>query len=826
MGAVVASQAALAQDAGGGRDNEIVVTARRVQENLQDVPVAVTAFEAEALEEKAINTPYELQFHSPSLAMQTAFGGLVGGFTLRGLAGGVQNYFAEFAGGPVGAQAPFFDIQSVQVLNGPQGTLFGRANTAGAVLVYPQRPVLSGFEASLEGRGGNYSQFALTGVVNYPIIEDELAVRVAVHGQRRAGYINVIGGSDPYSTDNNTNIRVGVEWNPGGGRFTNYALLNWYDVDQRSTQPTIVAANPALASLNPSSGTMNFLCGIWVAQGFESNAATCASERLALAASIRADLVAEAARTNSESELRRVRFDPNANIKEEYEQLTFVNRSEYDFGDLGFTSLSVQNILGYVQGHAYSGFSLDGAGGIISSNYFTFAGAGVSANEVGNQATASFGPWGKFMSEELQINGVIGDDLIDWRVGAYYSHAPTESNVLGSSNFFRIFQGLYQANRGWAPAGGFPLSGFGRQQALFGQANVDLSALVPFIAGLHATAGYRYSWDDSRFTQVNAVLQPSGRYLPGTTRTTTRTSSEGENTILGLDANITDDLLVYVAARTGYRPGGINTVANATGLPFFSPTFGPETVEDTEIGLKYSFEMGDFRGAFNLATYKTDYTDIQRSLQFASGAVQTIYTANVAAAQIEGIEIQANIANAHWDAQLTYSNTDAAYTKWLTSDPFNLLPAGSPQCLPSSPVGGCLIDLSGEPFQNTPENQVSLTLGYQTQLGNDNGDIRVSVTTAYRDRAYFGSSSIIRSLQLFPATLDDLSQTSFTKVNARVEWTGVAGSNLDAALFVDNLTDEIYAIGGTWQLSTLGFATKNYAAPRFWGVELRYHFGE
>src|SRR3546814_2981160 len=109
-------------------------------------------------------------------------------FAVRGLAAGVTTYFSDApcCGGI--ASAPFMDIASTQVLNGPQGTLFGRSSAAGAVLIYPQRPVLNTYGGSVDVTIGNYGRTQFTDIANLPLIEDHLAVRLAVNSNHINGY--------------------------------------------------------------------------------------------------------------------------------------------------------------------------------------------------------------------------------------------------------------------------------------------------------------------------------------------------------------------------------------------------------------------------------------------------------------------------------------------------------------------------------------------------------------------------------------------------------------------------------------------------------------
>src|ERR1700758_550902 len=154
--------AAVAQEAGTGLE-EIVVTARRMEERLQDVPISMTVFTQDQLSNRNITNAEDLANITPSLSVNNNFGSENASFAIRGFVQdaatppSVGVYFADVVAprGPTqGTQAGdgagpgnFFDLQNVQVLKGPQGTLFGRNTTGGAVLLVPQKPktVFEGF---------------------------------------------------------------------------------------------------------------------------------------------------------------------------------------------------------------------------------------------------------------------------------------------------------------------------------------------------------------------------------------------------------------------------------------------------------------------------------------------------------------------------------------------------------------------------------------------------------------------------------------------------------------------------------------------------------
>jgi len=314
-------------------------------------------------------------------------------------------------------------------------------------------------------------------------------------------------------------------------------------------------------------------------------------------------------------------------------------------------------------------------------------------------------------------------------------------------------------------------------------------------------------------------------FVPGAPSTTSLKSA-GNNTELSIDAQITPTLLIYVARRTGYRPGGVNNAIPVAGLVGYAPTYGPEHVKDYEAGIKYDFTVGDVRGRLNVGIFQSDYSDIQRSFRATVGPAIYIYTGNVAAARTKGFEFAGTLIAGDFQIDGTYSYTDAKFTNWIGTDPLNLLAPGNAACLPISTASSCLLDLSPTPFNNAPKHIASATIRYSPPLGPDKGKLAFSVTPSYRSFTYL-SDNAYRYQQVFgPGILPALSQPGFVRFDARIEWQGVLGSNFDLAVFGTNLTNKIYAIAAVSQLqsTSIGTAVKGYGPPRMFGASLTYRF--
>ena len=256
-GAVLALTAqAHAQDAavaGGAAEasssGEIIVTAQRRQENLQDVPVAVSVISQAQMNASPTFGPLDLPRLAPGLNVQ-AFNGdntaiyvSIRGqsYTTGTIYSAVIPYFAEVPMIKL-TQGQFFDLQNVQVLRGPQGTLFGRVTNGGAILLEPAKPTFDKVEGYLTQKIGSDNLFTTTAAVNLPVIDDVLAVRVAYERARQEGYItNVVNGRKLNNTHSDTG-RVSVLFQPTEG-IKNLTIVNYQSADENGADSRLYFVN-------------------------------------------------------------------------------------------------------------------------------------------------------------------------------------------------------------------------------------------------------------------------------------------------------------------------------------------------------------------------------------------------------------------------------------------------------------------------------------------------------------------------------------------------------------------------------------------------------
>ena len=256
---------AQAADADTATLPEIIVQARRVDENQQKVPVAVTTLGAKTLTQDTVTQVSDIQDLAPSLTVDP---GSLGGsadptFSLRGLSGtlvsdpSVVTYFDEVPSDPRNFAYTLYDLSSVQVLKGPQGTLFGKNSTGGAVLFAPVRPGRE-FGGYIDARYGSYSDREVNGAVNLPITTG-LYARIAADGEWRDGTVTSVTGGFKYNTRDHQSVRGELLFQPND-QYENYLTGTLYRVREIGNQPILTAVAPgmgldALLAFQQSLGT-------------------------------------------------------------------------------------------------------------------------------------------------------------------------------------------------------------------------------------------------------------------------------------------------------------------------------------------------------------------------------------------------------------------------------------------------------------------------------------------------------------------------------------------------------------------------------------------
>jgi iron complex outermembrane recepter protein len=803
---------------------EVVVTARKREENLQEVPIAITAISAEELQQKSILAPEDLKFHSPGLEIRTS--GLQranvqyfirGQGQTFGSTPSVVTYFSEAPLGnaqfvSVGNNGQLFDLASVQVLKGPQGTLFGRSTTGGAVLFTPQHPT-DEFEGSVKVAAGNLGMQEYTGVLNVPLVDGVLNARLAANVVRRDGFTKSLSTGQELDDRHRDSYRLGFELTPTEW-LTSYLLLQDNRVNENNTGTVLIDFNEN----HPVYNTTPFVGGGWFAlalppglvpqrqglcytlnPGNPAGAQTCVAERLARLDTLRTGLAAEEARIKSggEDAIRKNQTGEDLILRGRTQQI--LNITSVDAGRLGFLGeVTFKNIFNTVRSFGTKSHYDSGSprpNGLVFNNYDF-----IGFNPTYTRASSGRNDWLDDFSNEFQILGTI-NERHSWMLGFYLEERHDD---LIYPPLFSSFDNVFSPILG-APAvvSTFVENNLNMQKGYFGQFTLDLSEWL--LDGLRFTGGYRwsetYARSRARVPDPAALLQ--GNLVPGIVQPRPIVDDQAPSWNVSFDYQINDDLLTYIAHRRGFKPGGSN-VTPAVAVPGFRPTYDAETVDDIELGVKADWFVGGRPLRTNAAIFKMWYDNVQRSETFATaGGVPFTQTSNIAKAEIEGLELSALLqASDRLQLSLNYSYLDAKYTEWPGTV--------------TNIITGAVSPLVDSPYVGTPEHQATLTVRYAMPLPEAWGEI-----SALAD--YYRQTSV----HLNDTELQDGfgKQDGYGNLNLRVDWSDIAGQPLDAAIFARNVLDDVHANTLNSFYSVVGTANAVYNEPRVYGAELRYRFG-
>lgn len=792
-------EAAAEEDASG---NDILVTARRTEERLQDVPVSVVVFNQQRITDLNIISAQDLANYTPSLTVNTGFGGDNTTFAIRGFVQdfgtppSVGVYFADvvaprgsgisaFPTGDGAGPGNFFDLQNVQVLRGPQGTLFGRNTTGGAILFVPRKPD-DEFGGYVEASIGNYDLRRVQGAVNLPLGEN-VRLRVAADHQNRDGFLrNYTGiGPDDLADLNYTALRASlvIDLAPN---LENYLIANYLDSRNNGTIQKLIGCAPALGQ-GPSFACPQLAAEQAANRGFY-------------------EVASQLPQTGSQ-----------------LEQFQFINTTTWRASDL----VTIKNILSYGESESSLAIALNGVNWRFGGQPLTFLTIGTFPG-VPSASQSTF-------TEELQIQGRSSDDRLEYQFGGYYETSDpqgqsgnTLSSLLSCTDLLNLqcsdvigIARTQAAGNTTAIRAGNLSSTIGttssRSIGLYGQASYALTDQ------LKLTAGLRYTWDrnDSTTTRISyrfPVLPPltaapqqvcvDVRLVPSCTETLEQESS-APTWLLDLDYKPSDDVLLYLKYARGYRSGGVFPTG-----PIGFRTFRPERVDAYEAGLKSSFGSA-VRGTFNFAAFYNDFADQQLRLVFTAVPGAPVASAtgvvNVGQSRIWGFETEATLSpfeNFRLEAAYTYLNTEIREIDQLSiQDPnfiinYNITP--------------------GTPLTLSPKHSATLSANYTVPLG-DLGSLRFAANYAYTSKM-IATYTFVNSPLVAAFGRDYTYLPAFDLLNVNAGWRDIAQTNIDLDFFVNNLTNEKYLTyygAGAGQ----GVQTAILGQPRFYGLRLRYEFG-
>jgi iron complex outermembrane recepter protein len=537
---------------------EVIVTARRREEKAQTVPIALTSLTPERLQKQDIRDNLSLLADVPGLNGSTGASLGVSYTFIRGVQG-VVSYFDEIPTAVTGVnQSYFFDVSSVQVLKGPQGTLFGLSNDAGAILYEPTKPTNS-YEGYVQATLGDYDRGTLEAVVNLPI-DDKLAIRVGGQFNHQDGYIHVIQNNIDLLDQNYWALRGSAIFRPTDD-LQNELMVNYFH--SRSRPGTFV-----LSDVNSAVPAAFAAFGLNVSQ-IAALTSPAGSPTLA-------QLLAQQQRLGL-YKVNALSLDPSSQVS----QLNIVDKATYDLTD----ELQIKNIFGY-QETQNSAFIQDIDGTPLAL---------IQGNTP--LPSESSGPSVQY-NEELQLLGKAFNDKLNFVFGTFnqlggYGASDTRAPYgIGYQNSFGTIKGASQVNRS-------------RTDAVYLQGTYDLG---DFIEGLSVTLGGRYTWDKF-YTRGNAYTA-QGVFAGSISQAA---NFRSPSYTASIDYQWRPNTMFYITNSRGYKTGGFNDTPTQTFTGF--ALYQPEHLNNFEGGVKSDFDLDalnlpDVKARVNLSGYYGVYQNI------------------------------------------------------------------------------------------------------------------------------------------------------------------------------------------------------------------------
>lgn len=610
----------------------IVVSSTRTGKDLANTSAAVTALSAKALMSAGISDPTTLQDQAPNISIDRAGSdGLQ--ITIRGVSstdntekGDPSAAFLQdgiYIARPQAQEVSFFDLDQVEILRGPQGTLYGRNATAGLINIISAKPTIDEIYGSLDGGVGNYGSRQATAMVNVPISESA-AIRAAINLDKRDTYLNKNPESE-YSIDpgkDNTSIRLSGLFElsddvnllvradhssiEGSGRSA-VKLSNFYDLSNINTSNTVKGENPPYISDNLSS-----------------------------------------------DELRTIGW----------KDLAQASKDGYSWGVMSELNWEISPSLTMTYLGSYREFKRNDQNttGLVGTVELPFGIINISDRQVfeGNYDQNS---------HELRFTHVT--DKMNLQAGIY-------SFAEKSAIDYYIYAGE-QGEDGYIF--GFPQEPTKSESlAVFSQGTFNLSDQFSFTLGARLTQDKKsrvgaiinhYTVDEPLDFTFNEQTNP----IPDSLNNAEVDYSELTWKV-GLDYDLSEDTLLYGLVSTGYKAGGFNDGCTQ-GMPnCFNPLsesalfYDPETLTAYELGIKMDLDNG-LRTFINLFNY--DYQDLQLSnvSEICGGSCQV--TSNAGEASVTGLEVESRYyITANDKLNVAFTWLDAHYTDYQLNQDINL----------------------------------------------------------------------------------------------------------------------------------------------------------
>jgi iron complex outermembrane receptor protein len=820
---VVAQAAPPAQSTSVTRLSEVIVTARKREEALQSVPLAVTSLSGTQLERQRILQPTDLGWVVPSLQIRSGASDNGAIITMRGQAAsdtvlGVSQPVSLYEDTvniphPFGANNAFFDLQRVEVLKGPQGTLYGRNTTGGAINIITRNADHDGVHGFIEVEGGDYGDWRVGAAVNIPVVADRLALRLAYQHWSRDGFGRSIVTGQRYGEDRNDDLgRLSVRLDPaiaftgtlkvewGRAKHTSAMMAARSIVDPAKFPPDLFPVVQATLLQGDIDAALWKNAALYTPMLATNPAAVIAAGAQVLAPCIDRSIYENCSTTDQFDDLETW----HGVLDWSWDIAPWVRLRSIT----GFHKFSDTRVLDVdaVQPQLLEvGYGSDGLAAAPAVGRFAIP-FPLPPEQESRQWT-----------QEFDLTGEAFGNRFSWLVGAYGSW----DRGAGASQSGQIEELAVVATGGPQIAGHTSLLNLTDTWALFSQNDVKLNEVVSITFGARYTeekirqdlAEWSYDGRTNSFTCFGALpdftqvsFAPADPHnfedcardirATGPGDLFTRAKSNGISYLLSFNAQLAPDKLLYVKTARGFRGGSFGRSVQ--------PPAHPETAVDYEIGLKANWF--DRRLRSDLAAYWTNYENKQVNVVACQGGSPppcsrgfATLLLNAAQARMRGVELEFQAVPVQ-DVLIygSFAYNNAVFTDFaqIFADTTGIA--------------------AGQPLGVMPDTQGAIGVRYEHSL------LR-GVGAAQLDYNCRGGLPLFSTLDVPDAIRRDMNR-AVGIVNLRLEYRrddlGVTG-----AAWITNLTGEAYGYEGVPALFTNGVSHMQVLAPRMWGVSLRKTFG-
>lgn len=784
---------------------DIIVTAQRREERLSKVPVSVVAFGADVLKTRVINSEQDMGSLVPGLLVKNGQNSNQLSFSMRGqtldpfsgTSPAVLTYVNEAPYIPNNTATSLFDLASIQVLKGPQGTLFGRNATGGAVLYSTPMPgnELKGY---LTLRAGERNSFQAQGAIDLPIATDKLAVRLAFDYTKADGYIKNVNTGNTLGDKNSKSGRITVVLTPtetikntllvqysdvrgseGTGNLYNYYTMGGIGSQRinNGISSTLNTNGFALTSTldtvyNVLSGSIRNTQGNFIGDSNLTPGPAYGPGRFP------GGVAGYAAWSRANPYKIWLEFDLPHKARNTY----VTNTTEIEASD----TATIKNIFSYMKGYSRTPGNL--AGGPFGALWLY--------NKPNNTTGLSGegGPGGQtfkseYISEELQIQGSLDEGRLDYTAGVYYSKVKRFEII--PVNVGSDLDPVTAAPFGLPADIDYTYHARNSSKAVYAQVNYKVTDR------LTAVLGGRYTWENVSLAQAPGNVFGDTTYIPQ------KRKLSAPAWTASLQYQIDDDNMIYLSQRGSFRAGNFNgTVAPVIAAPNTN-FFRNEYVKDLEFGYKFNGSIGGLRSHLNTAIYHSIVKKGQHAVYAVIQGNPAGFTLNVPEAKITGVEVDGGIGLASWlDLSFNLAYTDARYTK----NRVNMEPLTG--------QAGYFITFTSYP--DTPKWSGSIAADLKLPVPDSLGEMRLRADLYRQTKTFFSSNEG----SVTPGT----SLKGYTTINLRYSWNEIMNSDFSLGVYVQNVANKLYYVSGYAMGASGGYNTAYPGAPRTIGAEVSVKF--